>query len=241
VLSARELIALHQRHQDTWILSVYIDADQHDPAQRDVWRVKLRHGLDAEAKRLAGQPHAMREEFRAARAAIEAAVDQSAGSFLPGRAWVGFATADGLIRSDRLEAAMPDQVCWETGLRIAPYIRALKQARPVLAVVLDRREASLYRYRFHQLERLERLHADTFMGDLSEIEISKRATQHTGVRGKTGTDAAQAVLDNAAHKLVHRIVEELGAEDAGAPLVIVAPGSRSRPCARRCRATWATR
>lgn len=220
MLSSQELTDLYRAHQADRVLSVYVDADQHDPAQRDIWRLNLRHGLDAAWKQLTDASHDEREAFRAARTAIESAIDGEASAFLPGRAWVGFATDGEVIRLERVEAPMPDLVRWETGLRIAPYVRALKHARPVLAVILDRREAVLYRYQYHQLERLERLHANTFIGDLSEIEISKRATQTSGVRGKTGTDAAQSVLDNAAGKLIHRIVEELREEDAHAPLVI---------------------
>lgn len=233
MLSLSQLTDLFQQHHDSNVLSVYIDADQHDPAQRDVWRVKLRHGLDAAAKAIADAPHAERTAFSAAREAIEAAVDEAASeSFLPGKAWVGFANAEGVIHAEQLEAPMPDLVRWEPGPHIAPYIRTLKQSRPVLAVVLDRREASLYRYQFHELEQLEQLHADTFIGDLSEIEISKRATHTTGVRGKTGTDAAKSVLDNSAHKLVNRIVEELRDEEADeAPLVI--GGTREQIAALR--------
>ena len=230
MLSSSELTTLYQQHRDTRVLSVYVDADQHDFAERDVWRVNLARGLDQAEQQLAERGRDERKAFRAARAAIEQAIERDASAFLPGRAWVGFASGAGMIRGERIEAPTDDLVRWEQGMRIAPYVRALKQAQPILAVVLDRREAALHRYQFDQLEKLDELHADTFIGDLSEIEISKRPTHRTGVRGKTGTDAAKSVLDNSAHKLVGRIVDELR-EEEDAPLVI--GGTREQIAALR--------
>ncbi len=220
MLSPDELMELYRTHQDDMVLSVYIDADQHDPAERDRWRIPLRHGMSAIRKELADRSHEEQRAFAAATKLIEARIEEHAGSFLSGRGWAGFATADAVLDADQVPASLPDLVRWEHNLRIAPYIRAFKHTRPVFLVILDRRKGHLYRYKGNQLEALESLHADTFIGDLAEIEISKRPTSTSGVRGKTGTDAAHAILDKSAHVLIARLIEELEQVADHAPLVV---------------------
>lgn len=215
------LLELYRRHREDTVLSVYVNADQHDFAERDAWRVNLRHGLDAAAERIADADHAERERFAAARRLVEEAATAAAEpSFLPGRGWVAFATGERILHGERLDVPTPNQVRWDTGLRIGQYARAFKQMRPLLLVILDRREATVHRYLGSRLERLEHLHADTWLGDLEEIEVSKRPATHTGTRGETGTDAAKALLDNAAHQLVSRIIAELEEAGDNAPVVL---------------------
>lgn len=220
MMSPDELMELYSTHQEAMVLSVYIDADQHDPAERDSWRVRLRHGMSAIREELSDQSRDEQRAFAAAEELLEAKIEEHAGSFLSGRGWAGFATADKVLGADEVPAPLPDLVRWEHNLRIAPYIRAFKHTSPVFLVILDRRKGHLYRYKGNKLEGLERLHADTFIGDLAEIEISKRPTDSTGVRGKTGTDAAQAILDKSAHVLIARLIDELEHVADHAPLVV---------------------
>lgn len=232
MLTRDQLIELYRTHQQTRVLSIYVNADQHDPAQRDAWRIRLKGGLSQARDALDGAPHDESKAFDAAQERIRAALDaDTASSFLPGRGWVGFATADALIHTDRIDVPMPDLVRWERGLRIAPYVRALKQTRPVLLVVLDRRKAAVYRYQEGELTDVDHLHADTFVGDLTDIGTAKRATNRSGIRGKTGTDAAQNVLDTGARRLVQRLIDELEIHDGQTSLVI--GGTREQMSALR--------
>ncbi|MBA2290935.1 MAG: hypothetical protein H0W15_00615 [Gemmatimonadales bacterium] len=220
MLSPDELMELYHTHQDDMVLSVYIDADQHDPAERDSWRIHLRHGMSAIGEVLSDRSRDEQHAFAAAKKLLEAKIEEHAGSFLSGRGWAGFATAGTVLGGHQVPAPLPDLVRWEHNLRIAPYIRAFKHTRPVFLVLLDRRKGHLYRYQGNQLEVLERLDADTFIGDLAEIEISKRPTSTSGVRGKTGTDAAKAILDKSAHVLIAKLIDELEQVADHAPLVV---------------------
>jgi hypothetical protein len=48
---------------------------------------------------------------------------------------------------------------------------------------------------------------DIFAGDLTDVNVSRRATSYTGVRGETGVDAGQRVLAVEAERLLKRLVE----------------------------------
>ncbi|MEN8375159.1 MAG: hypothetical protein ABFS34_06895 [Gemmatimonadota bacterium] len=219
MLTRDRLVELYRSYQDRPVLSVYVDADQHDPAQRDAWRVNLKRGIRGARAALKDASREERADFDAAAEAIEEAVG-GVTSFLRGRGWVGFAGPDGLIHGDRVEVPLPDLVRWESGLRIAPYMRALKQTQPVRVVILDRRKATVYRYRDGKIEEVDHARADTFIGDLTDMGVGKRAARQSGVRGQTGTDLAQTTLDRAADQLVARLASDLCPDGCTGPLIL---------------------
>jgi stalled ribosome rescue protein Dom34 len=124
---------------------------------------------------------------------------------------VGFATPDKLWYAEHVPLPMPDGVYWEDGIRVAPYVRGLKQARPVVVLVLDSRRARIFRYRSGEVVELQDCRADTFMGDITDVGMSKRPASHTGVRGETSTDTAQRVLDYTFERMLKYALEQVGA------------------------------
>lgn len=213
MLTRDQIIDLYREQRSENVLSVYIDADQHDPAQRGVWRVRLQQGLEEERRKIENgardQGTGDLEAFEAAKEHIDTAIGVDGDSFLPGRGWVGFATGDGLIHAESINAPLPDLTRWERGVRIAPYLRALKWSRSALVALIDHRRGRLLQCHEGEAETLADLHADTFVGDLTDIGTAKRATDRSGVRGKTATDAAQAILDNAGDRLAGRLAAQI--------------------------------
>jgi hypothetical protein len=215
MLSKDQLEALYHEHRDDWVLSVYLDADQHDFAERGRWRVALKNEL-SEQRRHAPDP----ELLDRAHEHVEEAL-QSGRSFLQGRGWAGFATSEERLHADSLPVAMPDLVRWEKGLRVAPYARALKATRPVIGVVVDSRRARVISFGDDRSTHDEELHADTYLGDLTDVNVAKRATDRSGVRGKTGTDAAQRYLEVERDRLLTRVAEEVRARMDGDAFVLL--------------------
>ena len=205
MLERSQLVDLYRSNRDKPVLSVYLDADQHDFAERSRWKVALKNGMARERQR-ASDP----EELDRALAHLQEVLDDSDGrGFLSGRGWVGFATPDERLYAGSIPVPMPDLVRWERGLRVAPYARALKQSRPVVAALVDSRHARVLRYRMGALKERARLEADTYLGDLSDVNVQKRAHAHTGVRGKTGHDAAQTFLEVERDRLLARVADEV--------------------------------
>jgi hypothetical protein len=223
MLERSQLVDLYRTNRDKPVLSVYLDAEQHDFAERRRWRVALKNGVSDQRQRTS-DPEQLDRALAHLRDALE---DPSGLGFLSGRGWVGFATPDELLYASSLPVPMPDLVRWEKGLRVAPYARALKQARPVVAVLVDSRHARVVRYRLGALKERASLEADTYLGDLSDVSVQKRAHAHTGVRGKTGRDAAQNFLDVERDRLMSRVAEEVEKEVAREGLLVLGGAPRA--------------
>ncbi len=191
MLTHDELMEFYRELHEERVLSVYINADQHDPAQRNRWRTALSHQLDAIRRSLGVEERAPFEE------AVSRVREELDGfeAFLPDRGFVAFATPAGLQYAEAVPLPMPDLARWESGIRAAPYVRALGRKRPVVLVLVDARRSRVFRYRDGVLEEEPGYRADTFIGDLSDAHSGKRPTTRSGVRGQTSCDAAHRYLE----------------------------------------------
>lgn len=208
MLTREKLNELYRELRDENVLSIYLDGEGQDPAERKVWRRMLEHQVDQVRALLKEGPTEERDAFEEALSRLTERIDDF-DAFVPGKGWVGFATPDQVWYTEAVPVPMPTLVRWEPGIRVAPYVRGLKQARLVAAVLLDSRRARIFRYRDGELEEPEALRADTFIGDLTDMNISKRAATHSGTRGKTGTDAAQRFLEVNSERMLKQIVQVL--------------------------------
>lgn len=203
MLTHEAAIRLNRESAGTKIVSVYLDADENDPAERRAWRIRLNGMLRSASAEL---PKDEERAFRAAAEHIERELTVYDGH-LPSRGWVAFASPDGLLHAGPTPTPMPDLVRWELGAHVAPWIRALKQSRPVTAVVADRRQARIVAYLEGELHEQVVIPAEEV--ELDVQQLSKRPATHTGVRGATGTDVAQRVEERTVRRLVRDVVEAL--------------------------------
>lgn len=213
-----ELAGLRRELSARNVLSAYIAAEEHDPTERSSWRARLAAGLDTVERGL--DPAAL-TSFAAARRRLETELDGYRG-FLPGRGWAAFVTADRLWYCAEVPAPMPDLVRWRRGPVLGPYLRTLKQDRPVIVALIDSRRARLLEYHAGELTETADLRADGFIDDLTDRNTSKRATSHSGVRGETGSDAADRILRQESDRLLKNVANEL--DPAGTDALIILGG-----------------
>jgi len=206
MLNREQLEGLYKELRETTVLSVYIDGGQSDPANRRAWRTVLEHGLSEERRRVEAEAPEDVDAFDAARDLIEGQLAEHE-AFMPEPGWVGFATPEALHRAEGVPVTMPDVVRWERGIRAAPYLRALKQERVVVAALVDSRRARVFTYQNGEVAEHEDLSADVDFGDLGETASSKRGTGQSGSRGETGADAGQRALEVSASRMQSRLVE----------------------------------
>jgi hypothetical protein len=205
MLNRDQLIDLYRKHRNESVLSVYVDGDGHDPAERRTWARALEQEIARERARVEAEAPSELDAFDRARALVDDRLARF-NAFMPARGWAAFATEGELAYAEELAVPMPHLVRWERGLRAAPYVRALKQDRMVVAVLVDSRKARVFTYRDGDIEEREDLLADLDIGDYRESSMSKRASTHTGSHGETGTDAAQRALEVSASKLQAQLV-----------------------------------
>jgi hypothetical protein len=206
MLTKDQLADFYRGLQQERVLTVYVDGVGEDPASRRVWRRRLDQELEREAHRLSIRDSKERGAFEAAQNRVLKELD-AFESFLPGKGYVAFATPDELLHSENLPVQVPTLVRWETGVRVSPYIRGLKQLRPMITALVDGRRARVFRYQEGEITEVADLRADTFMGDISESATSPRAGKTSGSRGETGADTAQRLLDVGTERMLKEVKE----------------------------------
>lgn len=218
------VVRLNQELAGTKVLSVYLHAEENDPAERRAWRLRLASRLKDVEEALADAPKEEKRAFAAAVELIEEELEQYTG-YLPDRGWVGFATSDRLWHASPLPAPMPDLVRWEDGAHMAPYVRALKQARPVTVVVLDRKHARFCEYVQGELTEGEVLKSNSAVVDGQPEGSSKRAGGSSGQRGESRTDAVQRSEEAATQRMLRDVVERTEAAAKSGHLLVVGGSS----------------
>jgi hypothetical protein len=216
IMVLEDLADLRRHLADTDVLSVYIDAAENDPTERSSWRMRLAAHLDAVEQNL---DEALHGPFAAARHRLDAALRTYRG-FLPGRGWAAFVTADQVWDIGEVPAPMPDLVRWRRGPVLGPYLRALKQNRPVVLALVDQRRARLLRYQNGTLTEYADHRADGFIDDLTDRTMSKRGGVYSGMRGETGTDAAERMLREETDRLIKQVTRDLKPADGDAFIIL---------------------
>ncbi|MGH7617959.1 MAG: hypothetical protein ACREPM_12080, partial [Gemmatimonadaceae bacterium] len=100
---------------------------------------------------------------------------------------------------------------------ITPYVRALKEERPVIVVRADARIASIYRYQFRAIEHVDTVRAYHHADHPLHMAAPPRQGFHTPTRGSTGHDAAQRSLLTGRDRMIATAVRrahEIAGSDA---------------------------
>ena len=192
MLTHDELLSLSHLLRNDQVLSIYIDGTNRDPAQRHAWRVQLNQSLDAARQSLAGTSHDTRTAFDDCVALLEnelATLADSGSVRAPG--FIAFITRTRVHLAERVAATMPTAAIWGTGPYLTPYVRALKQSRPVVIVVADARASRIYQYRSGVLLRNDTIHTHAVTPEPSHMGAPPSPGYHGGTRGATGEAGEQ--------------------------------------------------
>ena len=193
MLTRTQLVTLLRSLEGKRVLTVYLDGTAADPAAQRSWRVQLEHSLDDLRSWLADAP---RDERAAFDRCVELLGGQLAGfeANVGSPGWAAFITAAGVYDAHALPVPTPTFAVWSTGPSLAPYVRALKENRPVVVAVVDARQAELYRYMLGTPDRVETIRAHHVVQETAHMGTAARQGFHVGTRGSTGRDAAQRSL-----------------------------------------------
>lgn len=189
MLTAAELQDLARELEGVAVLSLYVDARVTDPAMRHAWRPAMAAALRAERARVTNDD--ARAAFDRAARFVEDPVPPLDGAWgTPG--WAAFVTADGPRYAAALPVQVPMLATWRDGPLVSPYLRALKQHRPVIIAVVDSRSAVLYRYALNELTELPAiaLPAEDGAGAASAKPHAPRGSAYPAARGALDTEHA---------------------------------------------------
>lgn len=208
MLTNQELVALELATRDRSMLSVYLNSSAADSLSRSRWQMDLRHSLDEIESWLRDATHAEREDFAERRRRLEARVALFRGE-IGAAGWVAFLDADGTVHESAVPVPVPTMAIWSSGACVAPYVRVLKESRPVLVAVVDSRNARLYRYVGNQLALIDRLEANTDFQVAGHMSRPSPQGFHSGTRGRSGTDAAQDALQRETDRVLADVAQRL--------------------------------
>lgn len=220
MLNHEQLLALHRSLRDERVLSIYVDGSIPDPAVQRSWRVQLDHQLDAMRERLEQRSREERAEFdrcvelaNSTLAAFDGAINS------PG--WAGFITADGVRDAQSLPVHAPTLAIWRTGPFLAPYVRAMKEERPVVVGLADARKATIYVYRLGRLVRIETVRSHHGGEHPEHMGGPGRPGFHTGTRGETGRDSAQRAFLNGRDRMLADAADRIVALAGGDAWIVL--------------------
>lgn len=172
MLTLHELVALQTLYERERVLSAYFTPlpMSHGHSWRLALGVELRRcggGIAADGERRA---------FARAREALDAALDgEHRALHAPGVA--AFVTPDGTARLQSLAFEVAPTVVWGRGIAIAPYMRALKEERPVILAVINHHTALVFRYQLGELHPLDRIRVSASLDELA-AQLVRSVVQH---------------------------------------------------------------
>lgn len=203
-----DLVELERAIGDEQVLSVYVSLSEKDPAQRQRWQIDLKNSLDEVEASLAGQSHAAREAFARSRETALAKVAEARGVIRsPG--WAGFFVGAREYHAGGLEAPVRTFAAWDTGPRLTPYVRALKESRPVILALLDKRHGRIFKYVNRAIELVESLSADADIDHPYHMSAQPRPGFHPGTRGSPGADEVERELLDAMKRMLLSLSEKI--------------------------------
>ena len=212
MLTLPDLRTLVRDLSSTRMLSVYLETRVTNPAMREAWRPALSSALRELG---AGLPKADRARFARARALLERELPPVGASW-KAEGWMAFVTAAGLRFAGEVPTRCPTLTVWRDGPVVAPYMRVLKELRPVIIALVDSRSARVYRYAWGKLIELPEfaLTANETTGPGVAHGPDGRGEAGMGPRSTTGTEWSrdhQAVaFDHLATTLAQRLTELAG-------------------------------
>lgn len=207
MLSLQDIISMSREVRDEHVLTVYLDAGFDDPALRAAWRAEVDRSIKSIRRGLVAASHAEKASFEHCVELLNQRLSELAsGVGAPG--WVAFITVQGVRVAEKIRAPMPTLVLWTIGACLAPYVRALKQERPVVVIVADGSKARLYRYVAGVVELAHTVRTRAVMEEPVHMGDAPRAGFHTGTRGTTGRDASQLAHRVATDRLIEEVTRQ---------------------------------
>jgi hypothetical protein len=182
----QELNALVRGSAGSRVLTVYVDARVTDPALRHAWRPALTTAVRAARAAIADEHE--RADFDRAAAHLDGPLPALGGVWsAPG--WVAFVTPDGPLYAAAVPVQVPTLVEWRDGPFVSPYLRVLKQHRPVIVTLVDSRSARFFRYAWGVVTPLPEMTLAVH-DELALPPFELRATSSPAPRGALATERA---------------------------------------------------
>ncbi len=232
MLSYRDLTHLATDYRERQVLTVYLHTTSENPAERNMWQAELDHALDALRARVKGGNHAERTN-------LEKAIEQlrqwviMRRSALRSPGVVVIVSPEEVLYAAPTDTVVPNVATWSKGIHLAPLLRSASYGEPSAVLLVDGRNAHLFRYEPPRLvERLET------MSTKEDIDAERNlgaptGAFHRGTRGPTAADEADRLKMAARQRLYADAVEKAISLAAKEGWVVLTGTTRAVTAARQ--------
>lgn len=210
MLNYRDLTALATDYRERQVLTVYLHTTVENPADRNMWQAELDHALDALRERVKGASHTERTDLEKAIERLkEWVLSRSSALRIPGV--VVIVSPDEVLYAAPTDTVVPNVATWSKGIHLAPLLRSASYGPPSAVLLLDGKNAQLFRYEPPRtVERLEKLTAKEDI-DAERHMGAPTGSFHTGTRGSTASDETDRLRLAARQKLYADALEKAAA------------------------------
>lgn len=200
MLSYRDLTQLATDYRERRVLTVYLHTTAENPAERNMWQAELDHALDALRARVKGESHAERSDLEKAIGLLrDWVISRSSALRIPGA--VVIVSPDEVLYAAPTDTIVPNVATWGEGIHLAPLLRSASYGAPSAVLLVDARNAQLFRYEPPRaVERLEKLSTQEDI-DAERNLGAPTGTFHRGTRGPTAADEAERLRLAASQRL----------------------------------------
>lgn len=219
LLTSTQLADLQRSLRDQWVLSVYLGHPSADPAARGTTRVQLAEAVDQVRNDLMVGDWTERTAFeRCVTQLTDILMVNDSSGF--SSAWVAFITSAGMRLAGEVPAPMPTVARWQRGAWVAPYMRALKQWRPITLALVDSVSARIYRYAEGVLSMRRRFDVPVPGGHVDRLSSATSQHFHQGTHGATAADLISDARVAARDQVVRQVAGQLIRSGGGAGLIL---------------------
>ena len=219
LLTSGQLADLRRTMREQWVLSVYLSHPSANPAERGMSRVQLAEAFDTLRNGIADHDGEERIAFERCVAQIGDVLTGGDGLDLSS-SWVAFVTVGGIRFASEVPAPMPTLARWRRGIWVAPYMRALKQWRPITLVLVDSVSARIYRYAEGELTIRTRFDVHISEGHTDRLGAATLPHFHRGTRGATAGDLRSVARVPACGHIARRVSDHLLRTGGGTGLIL---------------------
>lgn len=208
MLTFPQLVSLHRSLHSRLVLTVYVDGTATDPAVQRSWRIQLDNSIRDLREWVSDSAGEERMAFERCLRTLDSLLSAMKPA-LESPGWVAFIADDGTIETHELPVPVPTLAVWSTGPAIAPCVRALKEAQPVIAIIADASMSNVFRYQDGQVDHVATIRAHHLVEPASHMGTPPKSGFHPGTRGTAGKDAAQRSLLQGRDRMLDETAERV--------------------------------
>jgi hypothetical protein len=208
MLSYSELVQLQRSLRQQQMLSLYVEGANGNPANRNAWHARVDDALRQVERSADNAPHDEREAYRTTIRALNDFLKHEPPP-VHAAAFAVFMSNETLLHDTTLPVSLPTAAYWGRGMRVGPYLRAIRPERPVIVFVAGVKTAEVYDQQGDSLRRARTI----------KVPMVKQPVYHMGnppppglspnTRGRTMKDALDRDVVTATHRVAHEIVEQI--------------------------------